>query len=170
MRTWSVYFNDDGMGFGKRLNFYKTTDLRGFKVLPYKWFLRLDGNLDKERHYSLVENIRSIYAPDRAELSDMLFVVIAESNKETAAQIDLGDGYVVSRDVCKNVGLVGYILGLSTANEVGAFGLWPYDFYKVSVKRPDIMIIAQLLIADKPQFWTRVRVAAKPGLIDKLRP
>jgi hypothetical protein len=118
----------------------------------------------------LVENIRSIYAPDRAELSDMLFVVFAESDRKTDAQIDLGDGYVISREVCTNVSVVGYILGLSTANEVGAFGLWPYDFYKVSVRRPDIMIIAQLLIADKPQFWTRVRVAAKPGLIDKLRP
>ena len=169
MRTWSVCFSDDAIGFGRRLNFYKTTDLRGFKVLPYKWFLRLDGNLHKERHYSLVENIRSIYAPDREELSDMLFVVLAESSRKTDEQIDLGDGYVISGEICKNVSVVGYIVGLSTANEVGAFGLWPYDFYKVSVERPDIMIIAQLLVADKPQFWTRVRVAAKPGLMEKLR-
>lgn len=116
----------------------------------------------------MFENVKSIYAPDGAELSDMLFVVFAERRRKVPE--DLGDGYVISKDISSKIGMVGYIFGLSTANEVGAFGLWPRGFYKVSTKRPDIMIITQLLISDKPQFWNKVWVAAKPGLLDKLRP
>lgn len=162
-----MYFNDDSIGLGKRLNFHKTTNISGFKILPYKWFLRLDDNLHRERHYRTFENVKSIYAPDGAELSDVLFVVFAERMRDVPE--DLGDGYVISKDISSKIDMVGYILGLSTANEVGAFGLWPRTFYEVCVKRPDIMIIAQLLLSDKPHFWKEVWVTAKPGLLGKLR-
>jgi len=167
MEIWKVCFNDRSIKFGRRLNFYKTTDIHGVKWLPYKWFLNLDRNTVRERHYKIFENVQYVYAPDGEELSDTLFIVFAERNEK--APENLGDGYIISNEISSKIGMVGYIIGLSTANEVGIFGLWPQSFYKISRKRPNIMVLALILICDKPVFWRKVLVAAKAGLLDKLR-
>lgn len=166
MNTWKIDFENDYLGLGKHLSFYQTTDIRGLKILPYQWFLRLDDNLKRQKHYRLLENVKSIYAPDKKEMSDALFIAFGERCEGVPE--DLGDGYVISKNISKRIGTIGYLIGISTANEVGLFGIWPQYFYKVCRERLDIMTIAQLLLSDKPVFWKEVWVASKPGLIKKL--
>jgi hypothetical protein len=167
MNCWKVYFLDDRLRIGTFIRFRGTRKINGIKVLGYKWFLKLRRNLYSEDHYKVFDNVKSIYAPDGEELSDYVFLVFARKSKWALER--LRENFSVSEDIVSKIVKFGFIIGLSTANEVGNFGIWPLSFFKTCATRPDILLIAQILISDAPEFWDNVIVCAKSELIHNLK-
>jgi len=166
MNTWRVVLEGIRPKIdGNVLRLAATQELRARKgkILKEGWLRAIKNNVETYPNYKIHDGIGSITSPDGKAFGGKAFFVIVAERKETPPEF-LHRLYYVSSLIAGLMKQVGFLCGISTADEVGVFGIWPVKFYKICERRPDLMIVAQVLLADSPEFWERVQIIVSPAM------
>jgi len=150
---------------GNILRLVATQNLRARKgkILKERWFRAIRKNTQMHPNYAIHDGIRNLTSPDGKDFSRKAFFLIIGDKGEKAPEY-IRRLYYVSSLIAGLMKRVGFLCGISTADEVGVFGIWPAKFYEICERRPDLMVVAQVLLADCPDFWERVQIIVSPAM------
>jgi hypothetical protein len=143
----------------KILYFNATRDLNeaAEKILSYSWMESLSAALNRNPNYRISRCVNRIFSPEGEDMTEYLIFAVLASKKDSIKSyadhiynISPSDTLLYSR--------VGLLIGVSEDNQVGLFGIRPYELFKSVESRPEHAKVLESLIVDRPDFWDNVLI------------
>jgi len=127
------------------------------KILPFSWIKSLNTALNKYSNYHLSKCINKIVSPDGEDMTEyMIFAVLAERKASIKSYSD--SVYSIPPSDVQLYSNAGLLISVSEDNQVGLFGLKPYDLFLSVASKPVRAKVLESLIVNRPDFWEDVHV------------
>lgn len=127
------------------------------KILPLSWIKSLNSNLNKFSNYHLSKCINKIVSPDGEDMTEyMIFAVLASKKDSIKSYSD--NTYNIPPSDIPLYSKVGLLISVSEDNQVGLFGLRPYELFNSVASKPMRAKILESLIVNRPDFWEEVHI------------
>ncbi len=157
-KTWIISLDKNKAPISEtKIYFNATSDLKNNtgKNLPYSWIKSLNYALKKYSNYHLNKCISKIVSPDNKDMTEYMILAIL-AFKKPSIKVFMDKKYYLSLSETQIYDKVGLLISISEDNQVGLFGLKPYELFLSVLSKPMRIKTLESLIIDRPNFWEDV--------------
>ncbi|MCX8188937.1 MAG: hypothetical protein N3F64_04445 [Nitrososphaeria archaeon] len=127
------------------------------KILPFSWIKSLNTALNKFSNYHLSKCINKIVSPDGEDMTEyMIFAVLASKKESIKSYSD--NLYNIPPSDIQLYSKAGLLISVSEDNQVGLFGLRPYELFNSVASKPVRAKVLESLVVNRPDFWEEVHI------------
>lgn len=127
------------------------------KILPFSWIKSLNTALNKYPNYHLSKCINKIVSPDGEDMTEYMIFAVLATKKDSIKSYSDNLYNIPSSDV-QLYSKAGLLISVSEDNQVGLFGLKPYELFVSVSAKPMRAKILESLVVNRPEFWEEVHV------------